>query len=56
MPVTTMMRVHPGVDVVIAAYECHELTDSCLRDLGVQTRRHRAIPVDDARPTTRTSA
>ena len=45
--VTTMTRVHPGMDVVIAAYNRHELTDSCLRHLGAQTFAYRVTLVDD---------
>jgi GT2 family glycosyltransferase len=36
-----------SVDVVIVAYGRYELTDSCLRHLGEQTREHRVILVDN---------
>jgi N-acetylglucosaminyl-diphospho-decaprenol L-rhamnosyltransferase len=36
-----------SIDVVIAAYNGYELTDSCLRHLREQTLEHRVIVVDD---------
>lgn len=36
-----------SVDVVIVAFNRFDLTESCLRHLGAQTREHRVIFVDD---------
>jgi N-acetylglucosaminyl-diphospho-decaprenol L-rhamnosyltransferase len=42
-----MKPMPPSIDVVIVAYNRHELTDSCLRHLRSQTIDHRVILVDN---------
>jgi len=37
----------PSIDVVIAARDHYELTESCLRHLAAQTVHHRVILVDN---------
>jgi len=42
-----MGSMSPTIDVVIVAFGRYELTDSCLRHLGVQRPAHRVIVVDN---------
>jgi N-acetylglucosaminyl-diphospho-decaprenol L-rhamnosyltransferase len=44
---STMTPVPSSIDVVIVAYNRHELTDSCLRHLSAQTIEHQVILVDN---------